>query len=98
MATLATVLNATLTRSRKKLIMASVRSNALMAWAFASDRVEYEDGGYNISNPLVIGRNPNITAMEYYDTLPIAQTNEFTTATYTWSRIVGSVIISDQEE
>jgi hypothetical protein len=60
---LATVLNSMLNRSRKQLIMASVRSNALMAWAFASDRVEYEDGGYNITNPLVVGRNPNVSCV-----------------------------------
>lgn len=95
---LATVLASVLTRSRKKLIMASVRSNALMAWAFSNDRVEYEDGGYNITNPLTVGRNPNVSAYEYYDQLPVAQTNEFTTVQYTWSRIAGTVIISDQEE
>lgn len=95
---LATVLNATLTKSRRKLIMASVRSNALMAWAFANDRVDYEDGGYNITSPLVVGRNPNVASYEYYDQLPVAQTNEFTTATYYWSRVAGTVIISDQEE
>lgn len=98
MATLATVLASSLTRSRKKLIMASIRSNALMAWAFANDKVEYEDGGYQISNPLVTGRNPNVTSMEYYDQLPVGQTSEFTTVNYGWSRIVGTVIISDQEE
>jgi hypothetical protein len=98
MATLATVLNSSLQRSRKKLIMASIRSNALMAWAFANDRVEYEDGGYQISNPLTVGRNPNVTSMEYYDQLPVNQTNEFTTVYYGWSRVVGTVIISDQEE
>ncbi len=98
MATLATVLNSSLQRSRKKLIMASVRSNALMAWAFSNDRVEYEDGGYQISNPLIVGRNPNITSYEYYDSLPVAQTSEFTTLNYGWSRVAGTVIISDQEE
>jgi hypothetical protein len=95
---LATVLNATLTKSRRKLIMASIRSNALMAWAFANDRVDYEDGGHEITNPLVTGRNPNVASYEYYDQLPVAQTNEFTTARYTWSRVAGTVIISDQEE
>lgn len=95
---LATVLNATITKSRRKLIMASVRSNALMAWAFANDRVDYEDGGYEITNPLVTGRNPNIASYEYYDRVPVAQTNEFTTARYGWSRVAGTVIISDQEE
>lgn len=95
---LATVLNSMLTKSRKKLIMASMRSNAFMAWAFATDRVEYEDGGYQISNPLTVGRNPNIASYEYYDQLPVAQTNEFVTVNYFWSRVAGTVIISDQEE
>jgi hypothetical protein len=98
LATLATVLNSTLTKSRRKLIMASVKSNALMAWAFASGRVETEEGGYNITNPLTIGRNPNVSSYEYYDTLPVAQTNEFTTINYGWSRVAGTAIISDQEE
>lgn len=95
---LATVLNATLQKSRRKLIMASMRSNALMAWAFSSERVEYEDGGYQITNPLTVGRNPNVASYEYYDQLPVQQTNEFTTVAYYWSRVAGTVIISDQEE
>jgi hypothetical protein len=93
-----TVLNATLERSRKKLIMASLKSNAFMAWAFSNKRVEVEDGGYNITNPLTVGRNPNVTSYSYYDALPVAQTDEFTTVEYRWSRVGGSVIISDQEE
>ncbi|GMQ92460.1 MAG: hypothetical protein BMS9Abin11_1791 [Gammaproteobacteria bacterium] len=96
--TIAAVLHSTLTKSRKKLILASIKSNALQAWAFATNRVEYEDGGHEITNPLTIGRNPNVTSYEYYDTLPMAQTDEFTTATYDWSRVAGSLIISDQEQ
>ena len=93
-----TVLHSAIENSRKKLILASMKSNALMAWAFATKRVEVEDGGYNITNPLTVGRNPNVTSTEYYNPLPVAQTNEFTTIEYTWSRVAGSVIISDQEE
>jgi hypothetical protein len=96
--TIDTVLNSTLTKSRKKLIMASIKSNALQAWAFATGRVEFEDGGHEITNPLTFGRNPNIQSYEYYDTLPMAQTDEFETATYGWSRVAGSLIISDQEQ
>ena len=96
--TLETVLHSTLTRSRKKLMMASIKSNAFMAWAFANNRVEFEDGGHEITNPLTLGRNPNVTSYEYYDSLPVAQTSEFDTVTYTWSRVAGTVIISDQEE
>lgn len=98
MAVLNTVLHSTLTRSRKKLIMASLQSHVLMAWAFASKRVETEDGGRNITNPITLGRNPNVTSTQYYNTIPIAQTDEFNTLEYTWARVVGSVIISDQEE
>ena len=96
--TLATVVHSMLDRSRKKLIMASIKSNALMAWAFAKDRVEFEDGGANITNPLTVGRNQNVTSYQYYDQLPIQQTNEFTTIGYGWSRVAGSLIISDQEQ
>jgi hypothetical protein len=77
--TLATVLASTMTKSRKKLLMASMKAHALMAWAFANNRVEWEDGGYEISNPLIVGRNPNVTSYSYYEELPVAQTNEFIT-------------------
>lgn len=93
-----TVLNAALQKSRGKLFMASVKSNAFQAWAFATGRVEFEDGGKSITNPITIGRNPNIQSMRYYDPLPMQQTNEFTTLEYTWSRVAGSLIISDQEQ
>lgn len=98
MSVLQTVLESTLTKSRRKLIMASIKSNALMAWAFANNRVEVENGGYNITNPLTVGRNQNVSSYEYYGTLPVAQTNEFDTVEYRWSRVAGTVIISDQEE
>lgn len=96
--TIESVLHSTLEKSRKKLYMAAVKSHALMAWAFANNRVEYEDGGRNITNPLVTGRNPNVGSYEYYDELPVGQTNEFDTVEYTWSRVAGTVIISDQEQ
>lgn len=98
MAVLNTVLYSTLQKSRKKLIMASIKANALMAWAFANERVEFEDGGRHITNPLTIGRNPNVASYQYYNQLPIAQTDEFTQIEYTWARVAGSVIISDQEQ
>jgi hypothetical protein len=96
--TIETVLSSVLERSRRRLIMASIKSNALMAWAFSSNRVEFEPGGYNITNPLTVGRNPNVTTYEYYDELPVAQTSEFTKVEYTWTRVGGTVIISDQEQ
>lgn len=92
-----TVLHATLEKSRKKLMFAAVKANAFYAYAMANDKVEYENGGREISNPLIVGRNPNVSSYEYYDELPVARTNEFNTVRYGWARVAGSVIISDQE-
>jgi len=98
MATLDTVVNAMLTRSRAKLIMASAISGTVLAFFHAKKRVVVEDGGPQISNPLITGLNPNVTSMQYYDTVPVNQTNEFVTVNHFMSRVVGSLIISDQEE
>jgi hypothetical protein len=98
MPALDTVINAMLTRSRAKLIMASAISGTVSAYLHAKKRVVVEDGGPQISNPLIVGLNPNITSMQYYDQVPVNQTNEFTTVNYYMSRVVGSLIISDQEE
>lgn len=98
MATLDTVVHAMLTRSRGKLIMASAISSTVSTYLHAKKRVIVEDGGPSITNPLIVGLNPNVQSMQYYDTLNIAQTDEFTTVSYNMSRVVGSLIISDQEE
>lgn len=97
MADVETIVHAMLTRSRKKLILASALSNAVYAYLHASKRVETEDGGPSITNPLIVGRNPNVTSMAYYDQVPVNQTDEFDTVSYTQSRVVGTMIISDQE-
>jgi hypothetical protein len=93
-----TIMNSLLSKSRKKLVMAYVKSNALVAWFFANERIEFEDGGRDITNPLIVGRNPNVAAYAYYGNVPTAQTNEFATVGYGWSRVAGTVIISDQEQ
>lgn len=95
--TLDTIIHSMLDNSRRKLIMAAIKSNALVAWAFAQERIETETGA-NITNPLIVGRNPNVTSTQYYTPIPVAQTNEFDTVRFGWSRVVGTVIISEQEE
>lgn len=98
MAALDTVIHSMLERSRAKLIMASAISGTVSAYLHAKKRVVVEDGGPEIGNPLIVGLNPNVTSMQYYDELPVDQTNEFTTVTYNMSRVVGTLIMSDQEE
>lgn len=98
MAALDTVLHAMLDRSRGKLIMAAAVASAVSGYLHAKKRVIIEDGGPQITNPLLVGRNPNVTSTQYYDTVPVDQTDEFITAEFNMSRVVGTVIISDQEE
>ena len=93
-----TVVHAMLERSRAKLIMASAISGTVSAYLHASKRVVVEDGGPEIGNPIITGLNPNVQSMQYYDTVSVAQTDEFDTVSYNMSRVVGTLIISDQEE
>jgi hypothetical protein len=98
MAPLDTVIHSMLDRSRAKLIMASAISGTVSAYLHAKKRIIIEDGGPQISNPLITGLNPNVHSTQYYDEVSIDQTNEFSTVEYYMSRVVGSLIISDQEE
>lgn len=98
MAELDTLVHAMLSRSRGKLIMASAISGTVSAYLHAAKRVETEDGGPQITNPLITGLNPNVASMQYYDEVPVGQTDEFDTVEYAMSRVVGTMIISDQEE
>ena len=98
MPALDTLIHSMLERSRAKLIMASAISGTVSAYLHAKKRVIIEDGGPDITNPLIVGLNPNVTSMQYYDQVPVDQTNEFTTVVYAMSRVVGTMIISDQEE
>jgi len=95
--TLDTMIHSMLDKSRRKLIMASIKSNALVAWSMANDKVEMENGGVNITNPLTLGRNPNVASYQYYDEVPVNETSEFTTIGFGWSRVAGTLIVSDQE-
>ena len=85
-------------RIKKELIFAQLRSTALATFLMEKKRVELEDGGYEITQPLVIGRNENIVSYGYYDELPVEQTNELTKVRYGFSRVAGTVIVSQQEE
>lgn len=95
-----TVLATTLETPKAKgeLIFAQLRATVLGSFLFEKKRIDYEDGGYEVTNPLVIGRNPNVTSFSYYDELPVNQTNELTKVRYGFSRVAGTVIVSNQEE
>jgi len=92
-----TLMHAMATRSRKRLILAATLPGGIFSYLAAKNRIKMEDGGPNISNPLIVGSNPNVTTATYYDTVPVDETNELTTVNYDMTRIVGTLIMSDQE-
>lgn len=85
------------TRSRKKMIIAAVLPGGVFSYLAAKGRVKMEDGGPEIENPLLVGSNPNVAFATYYDTVPVDQTDELTTVHYELTRLVGSLVMSEQE-
>lgn len=97
MATPETIAHAMANRSRKKMILAATLSGGIYTYLAAKGKIEMEDGGPEIENPLITGSNPNVTTATYYDTVPVDETNEFDTVLYNMTRLVGTLIMSDQE-
>lgn len=97
MATPETIIHAMANRSRKKLILAATLSGGIYTYLAAAGKIKMEDGGPEIENPLITGSNPNVTNATYYDTVPVDETNEFDTVLYNMTRLVGTLIMSDQE-
>ena len=97
MTTPQTILHAMANRSRKKLILAATLSGGIYTYLAAAGKIEMEDGGPEIENPLITGSNPNVVNATYYDTVPVDETNEFDTVQYFMTRLIGTLIMSDQE-
>lgn len=84
--------------TRKQLVFAQLTACALSTFLMQKKRITFEDGGYEISQPLVIGRNNNVASYSYHDPLPVNPTDELTKVKYGFARVAGTVIISAQEE
>jgi hypothetical protein len=92
-----TLVHAMLERSMKKMRIAAILPGGLLSYLSAAKQVKMEDGGPDITNPLLVGGNPNVGPATYYDRVPVAQTSELSTVSYDMTRIVGTYVISDQE-
>jgi len=98
MATPETLAHAMANRSRKKMILAATLTGGIYTYLAAKGKIKMEDTGPEIENPLITGSNPNVTTAQYYDTVPVDETNEFDTVLYNMTRMVGSLIMSEQEQ
>lgn len=97
MAKPAILIHAMLERSMKKMREAMILPGGIYSYLAAAKQVKMEDGGPDITNPLLVGGNPNVGPAKYYSRVPVAQTNELTTVEYQMTRIVGTYVVSDQE-
>jgi len=91
------MVHAMLERSMKKMRIAAILPGGVLSYLSASKKIKMEDGGPDITNPLMVGGNPNVGPAQYYDNVPVAQTSELTTVKYDMTRIVGTYVISEQE-
>lgn len=97
MTTPADLVHAMAERSMKKLRIAAILPGGVYSYLAASRRVKMEDGGPDISNPILVGGNPNVGPATYYDHVPVARSSELDTVSYSMTRVVGTYVISDQE-
>lgn len=90
------LIHSVLEHSMKKLRIAAVLPGGVYSYLSAKGRIQLGEGR-NITNPIQVGGNPNVTTAEYYDRVPISQTSEAATVKYNYARVVGTYIISTQE-
>lgn len=91
------LIHAMLERSMKKMRIAAILPGGLLTYLSAAKKIKMEDGGPDITNPIMVGGNPNVGPATYYDRVPVAQTSELDTVEYEMTRLVGTYVISDQE-
>ena len=52
------------------------------------------DGGVRLVESLMYGTNPSVTSANYWDTIAIVETDEFTSADYPWAQVHGALALS----
>ena len=97
MATPEALTHAMANRSRNKMVFAATLAGGIYTYLSASGKIEMEDGGPEIENPIITGSNPNVSNATYYDTVTVDETNEFDTVLYNMTRLVGTLVMSEQE-
>lgn len=93
----AELIHAMAERSMRKLRVAFVLPGGVLSALSAAKSIKMEDGGPDISNPIMVGGNPNVGPATYYDKVPVTRTSELSTVRYEMTRVVGTYVISDQE-
>lgn len=93
-----TMATSTLALMRKRIADQIFKANNTAAFFLASGRVQREDGGKWIEEPLLYSKNDTVQPYVGYEPLTVQPTEELTMARFNWRQVAGSVVISGLEE
>ena len=91
------LLSTTLRNYSRKLRDNIFNSFPYLKWLRSKDRVQHEDGGYQIVEHLMYGKNTTFASKTAYGTLDTTPQEGITVAIYDWKEIGGTISISRKE-
>lgn len=92
------LLSTTLRNYSRKLRDNIFNSFPYLKWLLSKDRVQYEDGGYQIVEHLLYGKNTTFKSKSAYGVLDTTPQEGITVAIYDWKEIGGTISISRKEK
>ena len=88
----------TLHRTRRQFADAIFKASPFAFYMLARGRVQTENGGQSIREPLIYATNDTVKSYSGYDKLEVHPTEELTQAAYNWKLFAGTISISGEEE
>lgn len=91
------LLSSTLRNYSKKLRDNIFNSMPFLKWLTAKGRVDLQDGGYQIVEPLLYGKNTTVKSYSGYEQLDTTPQDGVTSGFYDWKEYGGTIAISRRE-
>lgn len=87
----------TMRKYRRTLVDNTFLKQVLLMLLDKKGRKVYEDGGYQIAQPIIAAENGTVGSFSRYDPVDITPQDEFLTALFDWKFVSGAVAISSEE-
>lgn len=91
------LLSTTLRNYSRKLRINVINAFPTLKWFTSKNRVQYEDGGYQIVEHLLYGKNTTIKSKTAYGLMDTTPQEGITVALFDWKEIGGTIAISRKE-
>lgn len=92
------LLTTTLANYRKTFTDNIFSARPFTKWLMEKGRINMEDGGTKIVEPLIYAENSTVASYSGYDTIALTAQTGITAAEYEWRQLAGSIAISGIEE